>query len=336
MAVMTKGKTFGATEEVTNTKLHNLVDNGTVTGILNADCSAAMNLDESKVDFDGSSVVLVTGNQTIAGVKTFSSFPVTPSSAPTTNYQSANKKYVDDNDKDRVPTGTLMMWSSTVAPTNYLLCDGTAYSRASYSGLYTVVGNSFCRIGTLSTRTDADTGVITLNGGAQGITDSDTFNVYWAGDDSRTGMTITDVTLGAITVDGGSGDDLPTEDDIVWCSFNSNKFMVPDFRGRMGIGIDSSGGTSADVVVNANADTIGLGDGYETHTLTEAELASHTHTIEKRQWDASSGGIGLTASGVTPLAWVSFSNELRNTETGGDTAHNNMPPWLAINYIIRT
>jgi len=35
--------------------------------------------------------------QTIAGVKTFSSFPVTPSAAPTTDYQAANKKYVDDN-----------------------------------------------------------------------------------------------------------------------------------------------------------------------------------------------------------------------------------------------
>lgn len=35
--------------------------------------------------------------QTIAGVKTFSSFPITPSSAPTTDYQVANKKYVDDS-----------------------------------------------------------------------------------------------------------------------------------------------------------------------------------------------------------------------------------------------
>jgi len=40
--------------------------------------------------------VALTGNETVAGVKTFSSFPVTPSSAPTTNYQTANKKYVDD------------------------------------------------------------------------------------------------------------------------------------------------------------------------------------------------------------------------------------------------
>ncbi len=37
-----------------------------------------------------------TGNETIAGIKTFSSFPITPSAAPTTDYQVANKKYVDD------------------------------------------------------------------------------------------------------------------------------------------------------------------------------------------------------------------------------------------------
>ena len=40
--------------------------------------------------------VLNTGAEAVAGVKTFSSFPVTPSLAPTTDYQVANKKYVDD------------------------------------------------------------------------------------------------------------------------------------------------------------------------------------------------------------------------------------------------
>ena len=40
--------------------------------------------------------VATSGNETIAGIKTFSSFPVTPSSAPITDYQTANKKYVDD------------------------------------------------------------------------------------------------------------------------------------------------------------------------------------------------------------------------------------------------
>jgi len=44
-----------------------------------------------------SEVVHDTGNETVAGIKTFSSFPVTPSSAPSANYEVANKKYVDDN-----------------------------------------------------------------------------------------------------------------------------------------------------------------------------------------------------------------------------------------------
>lgn len=40
--------------------------------------------------------VQTSGNQTVTGIKTFSSFPVTPSTAPTATYQAANKKYVDD------------------------------------------------------------------------------------------------------------------------------------------------------------------------------------------------------------------------------------------------
>jgi len=42
------------------------------------------------------SKVSVIDAESINGVKTFGSFPVTPSSAPTTDYQVANKKYVDE------------------------------------------------------------------------------------------------------------------------------------------------------------------------------------------------------------------------------------------------
>ena len=48
-------------------------------------------------DFDGSNYVDLTTNQSVGGVKAFTSFPVTPSSAPTADYQTANKKYVDDS-----------------------------------------------------------------------------------------------------------------------------------------------------------------------------------------------------------------------------------------------
>lgn len=41
-------------------------------------------------------VVKTTGDQTISGTKTFSTFPVLPSSGPSTDTQAASKKYVDD------------------------------------------------------------------------------------------------------------------------------------------------------------------------------------------------------------------------------------------------
>lgn len=70
-----------------------------------AEASARSNADfalDTLIDGLDAANVKLTGNQAVAGVKTFSSFPVTPSSAPTTNYQTANKKYVDDLDAANV------------------------------------------------------------------------------------------------------------------------------------------------------------------------------------------------------------------------------------------
>lgn len=61
--------------------------------------STGSNIEVSIPDSGGENTyfVLADGTQTINDVKTFTSFPITPSSAPTTDYQVANKKYVDDN-----------------------------------------------------------------------------------------------------------------------------------------------------------------------------------------------------------------------------------------------
>jgi len=55
LATLTKGYTFGATEQVTNAKLHSLVDSATVTAIVNADIDSAASIATSKLaDIDGS------------------------------------------------------------------------------------------------------------------------------------------------------------------------------------------------------------------------------------------------------------------------------------------
>ncbi len=59
----------------------------------------------NRIDSNAKDFVDLTTAQTVVGVKTFSSFPITPSAAPTTNYQVSNKKYVDDSVGAISPTG---------------------------------------------------------------------------------------------------------------------------------------------------------------------------------------------------------------------------------------
>jgi hypothetical protein len=90
--IQTLSDTPNATEGLTSTQLKAKFDEavGDIKTYIN-------NTLTTEVDALDAANVKKTGDQTVAGVKTFSSFPVTPSSAPTTDYQAANKKYIDDN-----------------------------------------------------------------------------------------------------------------------------------------------------------------------------------------------------------------------------------------------
>lgn len=63
------------------------------------------------------------------------------------------------------------------------------------------------KAGTLSTRTDANTGVLTLGSG-HGVTDGQKISVFWSGG-KRTNMTVGTVSGTSVPIDLGSGDDLP-------------------------------------------------------------------------------------------------------------------------------
>jgi len=66
------------------------------------------------------------------------------------------------------------------------------------------------KAGTLSTRTDDNTGIATLALG-HGITDADTVDVYWVGG-CRYGMTVTAYDTTTVSIDLGAGDNFPTVD----------------------------------------------------------------------------------------------------------------------------
>jgi hypothetical protein len=69
LATITKGYTFGATEQVTNAKLHALVDSATITAITNTDIDAAAAIATSKLaDIDGSKLTGLANITSGAGV----------------------------------------------------------------------------------------------------------------------------------------------------------------------------------------------------------------------------------------------------------------------------
>jgi microcystin-dependent protein len=145
------------------------------------------------------------------------------------------------------PTGTVMPWLTNTAPTAFLICDGTAISRATYSDLFAIIGTT-----------------------------------YGAGDGSTT-------------------------------------FNLPNMKGRVLVGRDA-GQTEFDV--------IGETGGEKTHTLTLPETPSHGHTYIGQS--ASDSGAGGSGNG-----WYHFESGKTTGSAGGDGAHNNLQPYIVVNYIVK-
>ena len=100
----------------------------------------------------------------------------------------------------------------------------------------------------------------------------------------------------------------------------SSTFNLPDFRGRSPIGVGQGSGLSERSLADSG--------GEEEHTLSVAELPSHTHRVAGSN---EGSGTFTTNYGLDPIA------DGRNTEyVGGDEGHENMPPFLCIGFIIFT
>jgi len=119
-----------------------------------------------------------------------------------------------------------------------------------------------------------------------------------------------------------------------------DNFILPDLRGRVIVG----SGTG----IGLTARSIGDISGAETHILTENEMPSHNHTItdpgHSHTENISSGNLAIEndtpdvfnnqTSSITGNTGTSTTGITINN-TGGDQPHNNMQPFLVLNYIIK-
>lgn len=102
----------------------------------------------------------------------------------------------------------------------------------------------------------------------------------------------------------------------------STTFNLPDLKGRVVIGLD---------VNDTDFDTLGETGGEKTHTLTVDELAPHNHNV-KVKMNASGFGDGYLTS-ASGYDYITSNSPINSTGEG--QAHNNLQPYIVINYIIK-
>lgn len=146
--------------------------------------------------------------------------------------------------------------------------------------------------------------------------------------------------IGSISAYGG--ENIPTN----WLKCNGQALLrtdYPELFNTIGTTYGSGDGSttfnlpniSERVIVGNNGDgefSLGNTGGEKAHTLTVQEMPSHNHDFNKAGVTAmvSGGSYDISQqSGSRTYDYISIKN------TGGGQAHNNLQPYIALNYIIK-
>lgn len=101
----------------------------------------------------------------------------------------------------------------------------------------------------------------------------------------------------------------------------STTFNLPDLRDRFPVGTGS---------LYSEGDTGGL----DSVTLTESQMPAHDHTLQVSEGDNSMAH--NTASDVAAGIGSNFEYHGPILDAGGGAAHENRPPYIGLNFIIKT
>lgn len=104
----------------------------------------------------------------------------------------------------------------------------------------------------------------------------------------------------------------------------TNTFNLPDLQGRVAVGFDST---------QTEFDSLGETGGEKEHTLTIAEMPAHAHGQNMVNTAQHDNNYVYPSVGSSANGGISTGHEVTQS-TGGDGAHNNLQPYVVMNYII--
>ena len=261
---------------------------------------------------------------------------------------SAALAYIDVGYEDILPTGAVTDYAGSTAPAGWLLCDGSAVSRATYAALFSKISTTF-GVGDGSTTFNvpdcrgkaaigAGTGSITETRAAANWNTSDIITVAspnkWA-----TGMAVTVSTTG--TRPGGISTGTYYVRRLSATTISLYDTLVNAVRTR------EINGSAASTTGIMNITSTGSGDHTLNYALSARTLAetmgAETHGLSHDELPTIDIDVGPYALGSDANAFSAASPTLGNTSTGSfsglwgaDTAHNNMQPSITLNKIIKT
>ena len=219
-----------------------------------------------------------------------------------------------------IPAGVINMWATTTAPTAWLLCDGTAVSRTTYASLFAVISTTY------------------------GVGDgSTTFNLPNLKGKVPVGRDSGDASFDTMGESGGAKTHTLTSAEMPVHTHTQNSHNHTQ---------DSHNHTQNSH--NHTQDSHNHTQNAHSHTVDGALVPRGTGSVFRELTDGGSGSSNVatrtqTATNIATTATnqattavnvaVTATNQAQtatNQNAGSGGAHNNLQPYIVLNYIIKT